>query len=352
MSTNNIVLTKERINYIDALRGLAIIGSLDQHIGMWLYEGNIMDNPLMLAINGMGGFAGPLFVTLAGLSALLLTQRYDESNQTLVKRGLIVILYGYLLSLAAPGFLSWGAWFVLHIIGFGILVTPLLRRLPVWALMVTMLVVVVLTVVGQSFLNTPLYLSWGRMQNVSMNGGVLRLILFEGHFPVFLWMSFFAGGMLIGKLLTAGKITQLTYLAVSSFLIAGIIFIVNQVYSPGAPFARLFAVSILFYPVTPFFFFTLFPLVIVCLLVFRAIGLRWHFKASNPLVCLGRSSITIYFSHIIIGAALVRANAMPSFPGSTMLVPLAVIFVVFAALAVVWQRYDYKYGPEWLLRKV
>ncbi|MCA9712207.1 MAG: DUF1624 domain-containing protein, partial [Myxococcales bacterium] len=65
-----------RLHALDALRGIAVFLMIEQHVGIWLWEGpgageRQLDYPLLVGFNALGGMAAPLFVSLAGVGSAL-----------------------------------------------------------------------------------------------------------------------------------------------------------------------------------------------------------------------------------------------------------------------------------------
>ena len=99
-----------RLLSLDALRGVAVILMMEQHLGVWLWQ---VENPLRsalaqapgyMAINGLGGLAAPTFITLAGAgTTMLVASRPGQPvDATLLRRGLLLLGFGYLLNLLPP----------------------------------------------------------------------------------------------------------------------------------------------------------------------------------------------------------------------------------------------------------
>ena len=98
---------------------------IEQHVGIWVWEGPApgmkqLDYPLLVGFNALGGMAAPLFVTLAGCgSAMFVAAKRPNTDQTLVRRGLVLMGFGLALNLTMqglgmvidendPGWFSWG----------------------------------------------------------------------------------------------------------------------------------------------------------------------------------------------------------------------------------------------------
>src|SRR6056297_3507867 len=167
-----------RVLSLDALRGLAVMFMIGQHLVYWV--GAELSTSFTLRIFGaLGGLAAPLFVTLSGLGSSLLSGRHENPDRLLLGRGLLVMGFGYLLNLLTPHWFSMQSWYVLHLIAFGLLTAPLLRRAPNGLLFALVFITIAATVGVQDYLNTPLRLSNARMAETVLPGGVLRLALAE-----------------------------------------------------------------------------------------------------------------------------------------------------------------------------
>lgn len=347
--------SSKRIEYIDALRGVALILALSQHLGVWMAGFNLGSFPIIYYGNGIGGLAAPLFVCLAGVSAMLYAHSRERSDLSLLKRGLLVIGFAYLLNFAAPHFFSHQAWFVLHMIGFGIFTTPLLRRLPISLLVVFCVFVTIVTVAGQNFLHTPAYLSWNRMINPYMEYGMWRLVLFEGHFPIFPWIGFYAAGVIAGKLLLHENYRALFLLSVVSFVSSLLILLISflkleSIESSGL--AGYFRWYLGFYPCSPWFFFATVPFFYCSLLVFRYLGTKVHFRSNNALVIFGRISLSAYMAHFIIFSYLYGIHQVPAVGPYLLFPAVGAVILCFALASLLWHRVGFRFGPEWIMRKV
>ncbi len=125
-----------RIWELDALRGFAVLCVVVLH---FLYDLNtlmaipIVDNPVIYVIMQYGGI---LFVALSGLCATL--------GQRSFRRGALVFACGMVITVVTVGMAKLGMahesiiiWFgVLHLLGVCMMVWPLCKKLPVWALAV------------------------------------------------------------------------------------------------------------------------------------------------------------------------------------------------------------------------
>lgn len=360
---------RTRMLGLDALRGIAVFLMIEQHLGVWLWRGPARGESMagdylgLLVFNALGGGAAPAFVTLAGIGSSLLVAsrlRKDKNpDRALLMRGLVVMGFGYLLSLITPSWFSWHSWFVLHLMGFGMLLTPALRRLPTSALLALALLVLGLTGVVQSSLGTPLSLDnpymAGRAPNSPEAWRTLRIAVAEGQFPIFPWFSFFIAGLACGRFVSEGKLGRVAGLA-GAVGAVGVCAAALGRLAPaalGSPLWRTTVLHVPFFPASPALVALLLAGVLLGIWLVMAWDRRWPMSERGVLVTLGRASLTLLLLHVWLFREATRPigvwQALEVRPA--MLVLLS--FLVIAALAArAWQRIDYRYGAEWLLRKL
>jgi uncharacterized membrane protein len=362
-----------RLLSLDALRGVAVILMMTQHLGVWLWQveephrGVIAQAPVYMGINGLGGLAAPIFITLAGAGSSLLVARAGRERAldlTLVRRGIVLMGFGYLLNWLTPSWFSMGTWFVLHMMGLAIATTPIWRRLGERALLAAEPVILLLTVAAQSWLLTPAMLDNSRMRNVHLPGGPLRLALAEGQFPVLPWLALFLVGMVIGRWLVAEpetaaarvsglcRVCLLAGLAIVGLdLAAGTIPALGFLH--GDPWWRLVRVRTGFFPAGP----GIVLLLQAGVLLLLAVALRRErSRELDPrgwLVCLGRGSLTLLLVHVVLFREISRPlGAWQAFDRYTSLAIIAAWIAVCALLCRIWARGGYRFGAEWLLRRL
>jgi hypothetical protein len=358
MSNNNQILS--RITFIDALRGLAVLLMVEQHLGFWLWNQpsgpiRFTDFPLIISFNALGGFAAPAFITLAGVGTSLLLLRHSNPDKTLLIRGMILMAYGYILNLITPSWFSPGSWYVLHLIGFAILLSVLIRRLPPPAIIIVSMIVLAATVAFQNALDTPLSLGNERMRRLDMSGGFLRLAVAEGHFPIFPWLFYYLTGMIAGRRITDGKFNQIAVMA-SVYVFTGFLlslaYLLNFSFAVSYPLMRAFRIHLGFYPSSPAFALLMTGGVLFSIMLMKFADNHWNFRENNPLVCLGRSSLTILIAHIFLIRELSHhLGFWKIFSTEITLFIILIILCAFSFLSYRWYNIKFRYGAEWLLRR-
>ena len=367
-----------RLLSLDALRGVAVVLMMEQHLGVWLWEPEhpgrslLAQAPGYMAINGLGGLAAPTFITLAGVgTSLLVSARAGGSPRPpavdgiLVRRGLALLGFGYLLNFLTPSWFSAGSWFVLHMMGLAIATAPLWRRLPTAALLVGEVVILALTVLAQHLLRTPLLLDNPRMRDLDLPGGALRLAVAEGQFPVLPWLAVFLAGVALGRWLQTEPLAAATGRVAAlcrACLLAGVA-LVGLDYAAGQvpalaflhaePWWRVVRVRTSFYPAGPGIVLLLQSGVLLMLTVALRVERSRELDPRGWLVCLGRASLTLLLVHVVLFREISRPlGAWQAFDRVTALLIIAGWIVLCALLCRLWQRIGFRFGAEWLLRRL
>lgn len=367
MSEANEVRPKvrQRLLGLDALRGIAVLLMIEQHLGVWLWTGpgkgeTMLDYPGLLAFNALGGGAAPAFVTLAGIGSSLLVSKRASPDRSLILRGLVVMGFGYLLSLLIPSWFEWRtSWFVLHLMGFGMLTTPLWRRLPTSALLGLALLVLAATGPVQAWLDIPLHLDneymAGRARNSPQQWTALRIAVAEGQFPIFPWFSFYLAGLACGRWLSEDKLDTIATLAggVLALGLCGTIVRGILAAPKTSVLGRSTALNVPFFPASPTLVALLLAIVLVGIWAVMAFERRRSMSDKNPLVSLGRASLTLLLVHVWLFREATRPIGVWQALSVGNATAVLIGFIVFAVVMTrLWQKVDYKFGAEWLLRKL
>lgn len=356
-----------RLLGLDALRGVAVVLMMEQHMGVWLWRTDpglspIAQAPLLMALNGLGGLAAPTFITLAGAgTALLARARTDGLDLLLLRRGLGLMAFGYALNLLTPSWFSGGSWFVLHLMGLAIATSPLWRRLPTPALLFGQALFLLAAPLVQHLLSTPEVLLNERMRRLDLPGGPLRIALAEGQFPVVPWLGLFLGGLVVGRWLADERRDLLTRLFLA-LLGLGLALAALGLLAPHVPALafllespgwRLVQLRLGFYPGNPSILLLLQSGTLLLLLVALHLERRGRLARHGLLVGLGRSSLTLLLVHVVVFREWTRPiGAWQAYGPTTTLVIVGAWLGLCAVLARAWGRMDYKYGAEWLLRRM
>ncbi len=343
-----------RLQSIDALRGVAVLLMIQQHVLYWL-SSDIQHSKIILALGALGGLAAPIFVTVAGAGAALGVHRHSDWNRIMPLRGLIIVGFGYLLNFLAPHWFTLGAWYVLHLIGFAVMISPMLQRISSVYLLSIMAGVVVATALLQTQLQTPFRLFNNQMSDPVNLAGFFRHIFVEGFFPIFPWLAYFIAGIVSGRWLLQKENQKIGYLSLTLFTI---FILLAACYYARLPFTQN-AMLIRFFTLTPSFYPSLTPIImlLISLALFFLYGsLKLESKISfhkfRFLCYLGQCSMTLLIIHVaVIRGAAHRFNFWQTFSVDQAVILTWTTLIFFTIVAYHWRKIGFRYGTEWILRK-
>lgn len=353
---------EERIKYIDAFRGLAVIFMVQQHLQNWLwykqwlsYGVTFPQHPFMLSLNFLGNFPAAMFLLSAGIGSAIL---YDNNAGRLdfFKRGLFILLCGYLLNVISLHWFKPGSWYILHTIGIAVIISPLLNRIRNSGLIILSIILITAPAFIQTWLNTPMLLGNDHMNDISMKGGVIRLILAEGHFPVIPWLGFYVTGIFIERQFRSDKkyrILLISILLISTGLLLRWFYNYGFFFATGGIFYRMFVFIPYIYPPLPSFIMFAGGISILLLFIFSILKkYKLHFTI-NILSSLGRLSLSWFFIHIIIFNEIsALAGTRKIFNASDTLLIILITILIMIMFSFLWEKKKYKLSIEWFMRKV
>jgi uncharacterized membrane protein len=353
---------KERITYIDSLRGLAVLLMIQQHLQAWLWNVNWLSYtitwpkyPFMLTMHFLGWFAAPLFIILAGAVAVLMNEAGKTSSEYL-KRGLMIIASGYLLNVLTPNWFKPGSWYVLHTIGFSIIISPVILRIKNHLLILTAIFMIFISAILQTWLKTSLLPGNNDMSNLSLPGGIIRIAFVEGHFPIFPWLSFFITGIIIRRMITENKHIFIFYgslLITGSGIFLGSFYYHGYFFATGGKLFRIFVPLHYFYPPLPPFIFFIMGISLLIFYIFTKSDSLLNKSIFSSLNSLGRSSLSWFMIHVIVFNQIVWICGLYKFFNATETVIITIISIILINyLSVKWQKKDYKYGMEWIINRI
>jgi uncharacterized membrane protein len=345
----------QRLAYIDALRGLAVLFMIAQHVSLWVCA-QPHTSVAMMIFGALGGLAAPIFITLSGAGAAFLPTRSKRPDLLLTARGGMIIGFGYILNLLAPHWFSTGSWYVLHLIGTALVMAPLLRRLHDTGLIMLLFGALVVAGILQNHLDTPFRLFNRQMAAPVGLPGIGRYALAEGFFPIFPWIAFFISGLLAGRWIRQNRLDKAQRLAAGLLLTTAVL---TAAYSIGPdmirsePWVRYFRLQLSFYSALTPLSLLLMAAALLFIIGFARLDQIGKFGQPQVLICLGRVSLTFLMVHIVvIRGSVLWFGYWKRLPLSGTLVVTFAMLLFFSLAAKGWQRYDYIFGLEWVIRKV
>lgn len=353
---------RPRLASLDALRGLAVLAMIHQHVSIWLWRGpdpglTRFDYPGLVALNVVVVIGAPLFFALSGVGTAMLVRHGDRPglDGQLVRRGAVLLAFGLLVNLATPSWFSWGSFFALHLMGLSIALAPIWRRLGDRQLLVAVAAILVATPFAQAWLELPDELTNPEMRDVDQPGGVLRLVLAGSQYSMLPWSAAFLAGLWAGRRIDRGDARSLVWAgaALVTFGALGHLAVVLTGAAEPDVLWRAFRIKVGWFPA---------PLSIVApllggvmwILAAATIRERRHpLRADHLLVTIGRMSLSVFMIH----APLFRELSRPIGIWSA-LDPIATFAVVVGFTVVClwisrrWAAVDYRFGAEWWLRRL
>ena len=353
-----------RLTTLDALRGLSVFAMIEQHVGIWLWRGpdpgmTRLDYPGLVAFNAGSAIGAPMFYVLSGVGTALLCARARGSDRELdaglVRRGLVLYGFGVLVNLLTPSWFSWGSFFALHMMGVGIMLAPLWRRMSDGALLGLVVLVLAATPFVQAFVGTPAELTNPEMRDVSLPGGALRLAFIDSQYSLLPWLSTFVLGFWAGRAIHRDALRSLFVVGTLMFAVGALGHALVWITGASEPSIlwRAFRLALGWFPPS---------IAIVTLLTGPTLwilvaAVRWQRRRplapDHALVVLGRISLTVFVVHAPLFRELSRPLGIWSAlaPAPTLAV-IAAFTLACLVLGKWWARYDYKFGAEWLMRRI
>jgi uncharacterized membrane protein len=352
---------RRRLASLDALRGIAVLMMIEQHLGVWLWRGpargeTLADYQGLMMFNAAGGFGAPLFFVLAGAGTALMCGRDRPGlDGILVRRGIGLWLFGLLVNLVTPSWFAWGSFFALQLMGVGIALGPAWRRASDRQLLWVIVAILVALPLSQAWLGTPADLDNPRMRDMSLPGGALRLALAESQYSILPWLSVFVAGVYAGRFIARDELGPVIRLAGASLAVAAAGYGVYLVVGPHEPelLWRAFRLKLGFFPASVTMGAAMLGLAVLVLWL-AAHYERWRpLPATHPLVPLGRGSLTIFIIHVPLFRELTRPYGYwRGMSASGALLTIGGFALLSIVACVLWQRVQFRFGAEWVLRKL
>lgn len=355
-------MKNRRYEFLDFAKGLAVIFMVVQHIGIWMWKmpwskvvANFKGNSIYIILNTLSGLSAPLFIFSAGAGAYLLMEKYKSSSK-IIKRGIFIITLGYVHNLTIIYWFNYGSWYVLHLIGFGFILVPLIKKMQKKSVIILIILLIVLTYLAQTGLDTSIKLTNKNMRDMSLSFAMLRLAFVEGHFPILPWITFFLLGYIsISAFMEKEKAVAMVLIGLSLLIFSTILLgvgIVLPELKESDIFIRLFYIEPRFYPlILPMLLFLL-GLVLIVMQLIKFLCNKFSVGEYNPVVVLGRFSLTVFFMHVYLKLFLYHYKLNQTFEKPVTMIAIIAAIFIFTALGYLSKYTKYKFSLEGLLRKL
>lgn len=356
------VASKSRLTTLDALRGLAVFAMIEQHVGIWLWEGPApgttrLDYPGLVAFNAASAIGAPIFFALAGAgTAMLCVRRHGPGlDGSLVRRGVLLYAFGVLVNLATPSWFSWGSFFALHMMGVGVALGPVWRRISDRSLLAIAVAILAFTPVVQWWLATPDDLTNPRMRDTTLPGGALRLVFIESQYSLLPWLSTYLTGFFAGRCIERGDLRPVVRLGLVILAIAAAGRFAAWWAGAEEPdlLWRAFRWKLGWFPPALSIVMGVLGLALLVIAAAARRDRRHPLPDDHPLVTLGRISLTVFIVHAPLFRELSRPlglwSALTPAPTLVIIAAFTIACLVFSRW---WSRHDYRFGAEWLMRRI
>lgn len=385
----------KRVDSVDVLRALALIGMVICHYPIFLSSGEGSDAMVYFLTNHLlgGDFAASWFVFLVGVSQVLSARKrgaeQDKGIGKVMVRGTAIFILGLLFLLVVQGYEFLWVWDILTFIGAMTIVLFFCRRIPSQVLLLFCTAVVFLTPWLRSFTDIA-SLYGGEFVSVKWISDYIPNFIFDpltdyqgaptvlgnltgffltGEFPLLPWIIFPIIGFIVGRRLTENRLASDS----PFLLIIGLAFTFMGLFTayagslrPPFPVAEDYITPLSFYPQS--FSMTLFLLGVV-LIVFTVL---WNIYdrdsdgARKPGLFLrycrqfSKYSLTIYITHFalffiplrIIHLATGR-NYLKELTSTPIALGLAILLLILYYPSLkLWDKAGGRFSFEWLLARV
>lgn len=333
---------------------------LGQHLKVWLWNHNA--SPLLAgvldALSAAGGMGAPLFVVLAGCGSSIAGPAEQRTRRRSFGRALGLWLLATLLSLLTPSWFSLRSFYILHLMAVALVIAPWCSRQSPRRLLGLALLLALLTPVLQQLFEVPLaihneYMSARPPAPLLFEGlkDALARALVAGHFPIFPWIIPFLLGSIAGQGLREAQALPFS-MGAKALALGGGALLLSQIFfsasNPPSWLSRLISAHVPFFPCSPALCLALAG---IALLLVAAAGRDQRLIA--PLEPAGRISLTVLMLHLPIFRELTRpVDLWNNLNGAWTLATILFTMVLTIMLAKLWARVGYKYGAEWLLRRM
>ena len=223
-----------RVDSVDVLRALALIGMVICHYPIFLSSGEGRDAMAHFFANHLlgGDFAASWFVFLVGLSQVLSAKKRGPTQSKtagrVIIRGMVIFVIGLLFLLVIQGYEELWDWDILAFIGATTIILLICRSAPSWLLLLSCCAVCLITPWFRSLVDlTPFY--GGGFESVKWVSDFIPNFIFDpvkdygggkaaldnvlgffliGQFPLLPWIIFPLIGFVVGRKIAEDHFTS------------------------------------------------------------------------------------------------------------------------------------------------
>jgi uncharacterized membrane protein len=354
---------KQRLAYIDWLRGLACVLMFQTHCyDSWL-GGSARNTTFFGRSQLLGTLPAPLFLFLAGVSVALVTDRLrrkgvpaNQIARSTIRRGaeifglaLLFRLQEFILGFRTAPWTDLLRVDILNAIGLSIVFMGAICWLAKTRAASSMLAIA--CAAGVALATPPLWTTWRPSRlpwflQSYINGVHIYKVPQPWLFPIFPWSAFAFAGLAIGFLLFSDWAVKNTSSAIALLGVAGVALLELSMRLDALP-VHAYAVYD-YWHTSPNFFLARVGILLVIMFAAYA-WCRWGAGqwGFSPLIQLGQTSLLVYWVHIefVYGSLSILTRRAETIPMAS--VGLLIIFVAMVLLSIARTRYKSR-GAELL----
>ena len=316
-----------RLEYLDSLRGIAIVLMMAQHFTTVLMDLSLLDSPSYIFLVALGILSAPMFLLLVGVCLPLSVARRRERGDTEFEISKHVFLRGFILMMS--GFLFMYLWEheQLRWIGMFILMMYPMLDMPVK----TRLIIGLLVLAGTPLLNLYLvptvkgFTEDLTIQTSWSSSEFIRSIYGAGALVLFRWFSLVLFGTIIGSLLVQFLREGREHEFQSTTFKLGLVL-------TGIGVPELFlAIPFNDFPALSVAGITGLSLLLLSGLMWLKKNHERAYRILTPLTIFGRLSLSLYLGHIVLWLGASRVLGL----GFSLSLP-EVLAALFSCYLIAW----------------
>jgi len=341
----------KRLNYVDNLRAISIIGMVLCHMTIYLApETDPFDAWYFVGNHLMGDWPAALFLVISGY---MLGLKANKKASYLVKRGIFIVAAGFFLSIVNSGPEGILECDILIIIGVFQILSIWIGRLKSKHIIIMIVLISIAAVLLRHVFGY--YDMWGgernlvNFQDVLIDPGdeyggeyfdnAFRSLTLNGYFPLFPWLSFLLIGLLFGRRKEVFDKKLMVILGFICLLLSTVLI------SYGA-YNRINDLILSIFPLSISAEILLVGLI---LLIFAANNIINGY--SKILFTFSRSSLTVYTLQYLIISVLTYGFGFTLDCKYRLLFGTSILIILYILLRM-WSKYDLRFSLEDIMGRV
>lgn len=331
-------LETPRVEFVDELKGLAILFMVFIHAAATWQPNNVSSTSLIGMISGgIGGLAAPLFVTLFGWGV----SRSTLGVRKIIIRAFILFIAQIILNITANHLFEFFTPGVLTLFSLLYITAPAWIKVKNFDLVMQLCILISIATLCILIPQGPL--DWdSRVETLSSIQFLQHLIL-TGLYPLFPWI-FFA---ILGAVLASSWNNKQLLIVLFFLSLPALILSINQQEVWAIATDPTGQAIMTFFPANHWFLFNSGFGVVLLWYVFES------FKFDiNSLSRLGKLSLSVYLVHFLPLNVAKDLEDHSQYGNGIIFSIILVYTIIWIFIATIWRKYAYQYTLENLIRRI